>query len=98
MTKSATKEKSTRTKFSRSRSICLSCALAYGHLCFSVPFAERDWVTAYEERMYAGSHGSYAIRAVVGCNRFQYSGGRRVPLAPVTSRWEILCPDSSMLL
>jgi hypothetical protein len=69
-------------KYSPRQSLCLSCTLAYGHLCFSVPFADRDWVMAYEERAYAGSHEPYIIRSVVECRRYQYSRGHRVPLPP----------------
>ena len=72
-------------KRSSSQSLCLSCSLAYGHLCFAVPFADRDWVMAYEERAYAGSHEAYVIRLVASCSRYRSSGGRRVPLAHVSS-------------
>lgn len=80
MMKSSSKQDSPGKKYTRSRSLCLSCILAYGHLCFAVPFVERDWVKVYEERVYAGSHEPYTIRAVVECSRYQYSGGRRVPM------------------
>jgi hypothetical protein len=69
-------------KCSPRQSLCLGCTLAYGHLCFAVPFAARDWVMAYEERAYAGSHEPYIIRLVTSCSRYQASRGRRVPLTP----------------
>ncbi len=72
-------------KCSPRQSLCLSCGLAYGHLCFAVPFADRNWVLAYEERAYAGSHEAYVIRLVSNCSRYRSSGGRRVPLAHVSS-------------
>ena len=72
-------------KRSSSQSLCFSCSLAYGHLCFAVPFADRDWVMAYEERAYAGSHEAYVIRLVASCSRYRSSRGRRVPLAHVSS-------------
>lgn len=53
------------------QSLCLSCNLAYGHLCFAVPFEDRDWVLAYEERAYAGSHEPYVIRLVSRCTRYE---------------------------
>ena len=71
-------------KYSPRQSLCLSCGLAYGHLCFAVSFADREWVMAYEERTYAGSHESYVIRSVVECSRYHHSRGRRVPLPRVS--------------
>lgn len=71
-------------KRSPRQSLCLGCSLAYGHLCFAVPFADRDWVVAYEERAYAGSHEAYVIRVVVECIRYQSSRGCRVPLDRVS--------------
>jgi hypothetical protein len=59
------------TKCSHRQSLCLSCSLAYGHLCFAVPFADRDWVLAYEEQAYAGSHEPYIIRLVTSCSRYE---------------------------
>jgi hypothetical protein len=59
------------TKCSHRQSLCLNCSLAYGHLCFSVPFADRDWVLAYEEQAYAGSHEPYIIRLVTSCSRYE---------------------------
>lgn len=66
-------------KHSPCQSLCLSCGLAYGHLCFAVPFADRDWVMAYEERAYAGSHEPYIIRSVTKCSRYERTSevGRR---------------------
>jgi hypothetical protein len=58
-------------KCSPRQSLCLGCSLAYGHLCFAVPFEDRDWVLAYEERAYAGSHEPYVIRLVTSCNRYE---------------------------
>ncbi len=67
-------------KCSPRQSLCLGCSLAYGHLCFAVPFVDRDWVVAYEERVYAGSHEPYVIRLVTSCSHYRSSRGRRVPL------------------
>jgi hypothetical protein len=78
--KSSSKQVIPANKHSPRQSLCLSCSLAYGHLCFSVPFTDRDWVLAYGELEYAGSHEPYIIRLVVECRRYQYSRGRRVPL------------------
>ncbi len=58
-------------KCSPRQSLCLGCSLAYGHLCFAVPFADRDWVLACEERAYAGSHEPYVIRLVSSCSRYE---------------------------
>ncbi len=59
------------------RSLCLDCALAYGHLCFSFPFEERYWVKAYQERI--DENGHYTIRSVTACERF--TPGRDCPPA-----------------
>lgn len=82
--RNSSKQVITARKYSPNQSLCLSCNLAYGHLCFTVPFADRDWVMAYEEKAYAGSHEPYIIRLVTGCSRYRSSRGRGVPLAGVS--------------
>ena len=69
MMKTSSKQIIPGKKYSSSLSLCLSCTLAYGYLCFAVPFADRDWIMAYEERVYAGSHAPYTICSVVKCRR-----------------------------
>ena len=88
MMKTSSKQVISGNNYSSSLSLCLSCTLAYGYLCFAVPFADRDWIMAYEERVYAGSHAPYTICSVVKCRRYQYSANQRTPLAPIPSRWE----------
>lgn len=72
-------------KISRSQTICIYCRWAYGHLCFSVPPEDREWVIKYEERIY-GREKSCCTRVVLECKYYQASRGYRPPLNLSTFR------------
>lgn len=84
--KTQRKEGDKPMKRSPRQSLCLSCSLAYGHLCFAVPFADRDWVLAYEEQAYVGSHEPYIIRLVTSCSRYERTSEVRCRRADVGNR------------
>jgi|GEM_PF-2502812 len=60
----------------KAESICWYCVHAYADDCFSVPFAQRDWVQAYVywpcRRDVKG--GTYMIYKVLGCEKYERGG------------------------
>lgn len=77
-------------------SLCIECALAYGHLCLAVPFDQRDWVKAFQESPKKGNIRDYTVRSVTDCERYS-SQQEPVPMAPRPNHWERPWPDPSLL-